>query len=268
MAIDHVLTDGRGPLLQTHDLTKAYGGLLVTDHVSLTLEAGARHAVLGPNGAGKSTLVGLLSGVVESDSGKIMLMGRDITRTASAARVRHGLVRTFQISNLFPRLTVLDNVLVAVCQRKGGSYRLLRSVSGHRDYLDSAEGVLEQLGLIDDRWKLAEELAYGRQRLLEMAIALSLHPKVLLLDEPAAGVPGSETGVIIDAMEKLPRDIAILTIEHDMNVVRRFATSVTILAAGRIMVSGAVHDIMASEDVRALYLGRSGHARFAKSSST
>jgi branched-chain amino acid transport system ATP-binding protein len=248
-------------MLETRGLTKAYGALVVTDNVSLSLQPGARHALLGPNGAGKSTLVGLLSGTITADSGRIELLGEDVTRASPGHRVRKGLVRTFQISSLFPCLSVLENVLLAVSQHHGNSYAMLRPISTRHDLRERAIEVIEALGLTEDMNRLAGGLAYGRQRLLEMAISLSLTPKVLLLDEPAAGVPSGEAGVILEAMDRLPKDIAILMIEHDMEVVRRFASEVTILAAGKVVMRGSVQEVMESDEVRSLYLGRTGHAR-------
>jgi branched-chain amino acid transport system ATP-binding protein len=254
-----------GAMLETRGLTKTYGALVVTDNVSLSLQPGARHALLGPNGAGKSTLVGLLSGTIMADSGRIELLGEDVTRAGPAHRVRKGLVRTFQVSSLFPGLSVLENVLLAVSQLHGNSFAMLRPISTRHDLRERAIEVIEALGLTEDMNRLAGGLAYGRQRLLEMAISLSLTPKVLLLDEPAAGVPSGEAGVILDAMDRLPKDIAILMIEHDMEVVRRFASEVTILATGKVVMQGPIQEVMESDEVRSLYLGRTGHARLTNS---
>jgi branched-chain amino acid transport system ATP-binding protein len=231
--------------------------------VSLRLPEGARHALIGPNGAGKTTLVSLLSGVVRPDSGRILLAGRDVTNADAALRVRQGLVRTFQINNLFRGLTVLENVFLAISEHAGASRAYWRPAGKHRDLLQRAEAVIERLDLAGDRHRKISEIAYGQQRLVEIAIALSLEPKVLLLDEPAAGIPGAELGRLLDVIERLPPALSILMIEHDMHVVRRFATEVTVLVAGTILMSGSPQEVMASDEVHTVYLGQSGHARFA-----
>jgi branched-chain amino acid transport system ATP-binding protein len=252
-----------GFVLETMELSKSFGALAATRNVSLRLPKGARHALIGPNGAGKTTLVSLLSGVVRPDSGRILLSGRDVTREAAARRVRQGLVRSFQINNLFRGLTVLENVFLAISEHTRASRECLRPAGKRRDLLQKAESVIERLSLADDRHRKISEIAYGRQRLVEIAIALSLEPKVLLLDEPAAGIPSADLGRLIEVIDRLPADLSILMIEHDMHVVRRFATEVTVLVAGAILMSGSPQEVMASEEVHVVYLGQSGHARFA-----
>jgi len=248
--------------LEAEGLRKTFGALAVTRDVTLRLAEGARHALIGPNGAGKSTLVALLSGVLRPDAGSVRVFGRDVTRSNPPQRVRAGLVRTFQVTNLFSGLTVLENVFLAVSEKSGASYRFWRPASGERAILDKAESILVQLGLADFRHRRVDELAYGQQRLIEIAIALALEPKVLLLDEPTAGIPSAEAGVFLDALERLPADIAILLIEHDMQVVKRFATGVTVLVEGQTLMTGAPLEVMGSEEVRSVYLGRSGSERF------
>lgn len=248
--------------LETLDLCKTFGALKVVNHVSLRLPQGARHALIGPNGAGKTTLVQLLSGVLRPDSGRISLAGVDISASSQQHRVKHGLVRTFQVTNLFRGLTVLENVYLAVSERDNSSRRMIVAAGKRGDLVGRAEAIIEQLGLASDRHRRISEIAYGQQRLVEIAVALSLDPKVLLLDEPAAGIPSKEVSLLLDAVERLPADIAVLMIEHDMHVVRRFASEVSVLVGGRILMSGLPQDVMSSEEVRTVYLGQTGQKRF------
>ena len=249
--------------LQATGLHKSFGAFKVADDVGLHLAAGARTALIGPNGAGKTTLIGLLSGTLRPDAGRISLHGRDITRDAMASRVKRGLVRTFQVSSLFTKLTVLENVFLAVSENAGASNDLWRPAGRRRDLIERTEAILERLHLADSRHRRMAEIPYGEQRLLEIALALALKPKVLLLDEPAAGIPTDEVSVLLDAVASLPTEIAILMIEHDMHVVRRFATEVYVLVHGRVLTVGPPAEVMASPDVRAVYLGQSGQSRFA-----
>jgi branched-chain amino acid transport system ATP-binding protein len=251
------------PALEATGLCKSFGALAVTADVTLRLSPGARTALIGPNGAGKTTLVGLLSGTIRPDAGRISLHGRDITRLGLAGRVKQGLARTFQVSSLFARLTVFENIFLAVSEKAGASGDLWRPVGRRRDLVERAEGILERLRLAAYRHHRVREAPYGVQRLLEIAITLALEPRVLLLDEPAAGIPADEVGLLLNAVDGLPPEIAILMIEHDMHVVRRFATEVNVLVHGRMLVTGAPADVMASPQVRAVYLGESGQSRFA-----
>jgi branched-chain amino acid transport system ATP-binding protein len=253
--------------LEARGLNKAFGALKVTTDVGLRLAPGARHALIGPNGAGKTTLVHILSGVVRPDSGAIEVFGHDVTAEDPARRVKRGLVRTFQVSSLFPRLTVLENVFLAVSEHAGASLNLWSAAGRKADLLARSEAILEQLKLSGDRSRRVSEIAYGRQRLVEIAIALALEPKVLLLDEPAAGIPSGEVGVLLDAIESLPKEIAILMIEHDMQMVRRFASEVSVLVHGRMLMAGSPRDVMSSPEVRAVYLGTTGQARFEQDAS-
>ena len=250
------------PALEATGLCKSFGALTVTDDVTLRLVAGSRTALIGPNGAGKTTLVGLLSGTIRPDAGQISLFGRDIVHEGLAVRVKQG-VRTFQVSSLFTKLTVLENVFLAVSENAGASSDMWRAAGRRRALIERAEGIMERLHLTDRRHHRVSEIPYGVQRLLEIAIALALEPKVLLLDEPAAGIPSDEVGVLLDAVDSLPPQIAVLMIEHDMHVVRRFATEVHVLVQGRILMTGPPAEVMASPDVRAVYLGDSGRSRFA-----
>jgi len=247
------------PLLETRALCRSFGALTAARDVDFTLEAGARHALIGPNGAGKTTFVNLLTGVIPPSSGAILMKGRDITGMDQARRVKLGIARTFQINRLFRRLSVLENVYIAVAERVGAAPSMLRPAGARRDVVDEAMQVLETLKLTADAGRRISELPYGRQRLVELAIALGLKPEVLLLDEPAAGVPSAESHIILDAIDGLPRDIGILIIDHDMDLVFRFAQRITVLVSGAVFATGTPREIGADPNVRAVYLGRAGH---------
>jgi branched-chain amino acid transport system ATP-binding protein len=243
------------PALETRGLHKSFGALTVANAVEFRLEHGARHALIGPNGAGKTTFVNLVTGALRPSAGQIRLDGADITDLPQAARVKRGLVRTFQITALFRRLSVLENVTLAVCEREGLGGELLRPAGRHRAVIEEAFALLERFGLGDEALRPVNTLAYGRQRLVEIAIALGLSPRVLLLDEPAAGVPSGESGLIIDVIENLPSDIALLIIEHDMDLVFRLAQRITVLVQGSVLVEGPPDAIAADTRVRQVYLG-------------
>ena len=245
--------------LQVQGLNRSFGALAVTRDVDLTLERGARCALIGPNGAGKTTLINLITGVLKPSSGRVMLDGQDITGLSQAERARRGLARTFQINQLFRGLSVLENVGMAISERDGYANNLWRAVGSNRAILDEALDHLESLRIVDDALKPVRELPYGRQRLVEIAIALAQKPRVLLLDEPAAGVPSSESHLILDVVAGLDRDIAVLIIEHDMDVVMRFAREIAVLVQGAVLTQGTPEAIMADEQVRAVYLGQEGH---------
>jgi len=245
--------------LEVQSLNRSFGALQVTSDVNLTLERGARRALIGPNGAGKTTLVNLITGVLKPSSGRVLLNGKDITSVSQADRARQGLARTFQINQLFRGLSVLENLGLVIGERDGHANNLWRPIGTNRAVLDEALDHLESLRLVDDALKLVRELPYGRQRLVEIAIALAQKPRVLLLDEPAAGVPSSESHLILDVVASLDPDIAILIIEHDMDVVFRFAKQITVLVQGAVLVEGSPDEIMNNEQVRAVYLGQ--HSR-------
>jgi branched-chain amino acid transport system ATP-binding protein len=249
--------------LEAVGLCKNFGALVVAKEIDLALAPGARRALIGPNGAGKTTLVGMLSGVVTPDAGRISIQGVDATREGPVRRVRRGLVRTFQVSSLFPNLSVTENIFLAASARAGASLDLWRPAGMYADLIGRCEEIVRQLKLEDDRDRRVSEIAYGRQRLVEIAVALALEPKILLLDEPAAGIPSGELGILLDAIATLPRDIAILMIEHDMQMVRRFADEVTVLVQGQVLMSGPPGEVMAAPEVQAVYLGSTGKARFA-----
>src|SRR5215831_1257471 len=245
--------------LQTEKLCKSFGALTVAENIDFRLEPGSRHALIGPNGAGKTTFVNLLTGVIPPSSGAILMKGRDITRVDQARRVKLGIARTFQINRLFRRLSVLENVYIAVAERVGAAPSMLRPAGARRDVVDEAMQVLETLKLTADAGRRISELPYGRQRLVELAIALGLKPEILLLDEPAAGVPSTESHIILDAIAALPSHIGVLIIDHDMDLVFRFAQRITVLVGGAIFAEGTPKEIAANPEVRAVYLGQAGH---------
>jgi len=241
--------------LEVKGLNRSFGALHVTRDVDLSLEKGARHALIGPNGAGKTTLVNLITGVLKPSSGQVALNGDDITAWPQAERARRGLARTFQINQLFRGLTVLENLCMTIGERDGNCNNMWRSAGAKRAVIDEALDHLEALRLVDDALKLVRELPYGRQRLVEIAMALAQKPRVLLLDEPAAGVPSSETHLILDVVAGLDPDIAVLIIEHDMDVVFRFAREITVLVAGAVFTKGTPEEIRRNKKVREVYLG-------------
>jgi branched-chain amino acid transport system ATP-binding protein len=245
--------------LATHGLNKSFGSLVVAADVALTLPAGVRYALIGPNGAGKTTLINLMTGMLRPDSGRIALGDQDITGLAPDERVRRGLVRTFQINSLFPHLTALESVTLAVCERRGVAQTWWRRLTGYRDEIAEAHDILAALTLAPVCHRLTRELAYGQQRLLEIALALATRPKVLLLDEPAAGVPREESKDLFAAIANLSRDIAVLFIEHDMDLVFRFASRVIVMVGGRVLLEGTPQEIAADPRVRAVYLGTAHH---------
>jgi branched-chain amino acid transport system ATP-binding protein len=246
--------------LETRRLCKSFGALTVADNIDFRLEPGARHALIGPNGAGKTSFVNMLMGAVSPSSGEIFLGGEEITHTGQSSRVRRGLGRTFQITTLFRSLPVLDNVALAVAERRGVARRMWRAASAHREIIDESRELLGTLGIGDDALLRVADLPYGKQRLVEIALALGLRPKVLLLDEPAAGVPSQETEKILANLERLPSEIAILIIEHDMDLVFRFARRITVLVQGAVLVEGTPEEIARDRRVHEVYLGEGHHA--------
>lgn len=248
-------------LLDTRSVSLAFGGLEVNRDISFALAKGDRVALIGPNGAGKTTLVNVISGDLAPSAGRVMLAGEDITGVSIAGRVRRGLVRTFQLTRLFGSLTAAENVSVAVMQRMGLTRRLIAPASATRRAREETAGILAMLGVDALAERPVASLAYGQQRLLDLAIGLALSPKVLLLDEPAAGVSHDEAPRILDAIGRLPPDIAVLMIEHDMDLVFRFAARVLVMANGRLIFSGAPADAARDAEVRRAYLGSYADAR-------
>jgi branched-chain amino acid transport system ATP-binding protein len=247
------------PALETRALCRQFGGLTAASNVSLKLEQGARHALIGPNGAGKTTLVNLLSGVVKPSSGVVLLAGEDVTSLSVNRRARRGLARTFQINQLFPDMTPAEQLCLAVGERRGqgANWRAVAGADGA--VVDEVEALLRRFDLAGVMDRPTRQLAYGRQRLLEIALALALRPRTLILDEPAAGVPAGERADILAALAALPADVTILLIEHDMDLVFRFATRISVLVAGRVLMEGAPDEVAADERVREAYLGADAH---------
>lgn len=246
-------------VLRTDALQKSFGSLVVARDISLALPRGARHALIGPNGAGKTTLINLITGQLKPDSGRILLSGTDVTGTSIAARVRRGLTRTFQINTLFPSLTPIEAVTLAVCERENTAGQFWKSLSAHKAAIDEAFGILQQLRLGDVATRATRTLPYGQQRLLEIALALATKPSVLLLDEPAAGVPRDETAVLFGVISALPRDISLLFIEHDMDIVFSFASRIIVLVQGGVLLEAEADVVRNDPRVREVYLGTSGH---------
>ena len=248
-------------LLEARKVSLAFGGLQVTRDVSFRLNAGDRVALIGPNGAGKTTLVNLITGDLAPSAGHFFMGEDDITGHSIPERVQRGLVRTFQTTRLFQNLTVADNVALAIMQRRRISKRFFSSSTELPEVRAEWCEILGNLGLDRLSYRKVIELAYGQQRLIELAIGLALRPKVLLLDEPAAGVPHDEAPKILEAINALPKDIAVLMIEHDMDLVFKFASRVLVLAAGRLIFEGSPKDVTADHEVRRAYLGSYADAR-------
>ncbi|HKU94188.1 MAG TPA: ABC transporter ATP-binding protein [Vineibacter sp.] len=244
--------------LETVGLRKSFGALAATRDVSLRIEAGARHALIGPNGAGKTTLINLLTGVLRPDGGRVVLDGSDVTGLPPHDRARRGMTRTFQINQLFADMTPLETVALAVSERRGLGRRWWRPLRAHADVLDEAAALLERFGLADAMRTRAAILPYGKQRLLEIAIAIAGGPHVLLLDEPAAGVPEDERHEILSIVAALPADVAVLLIEHDMDLVFSFARRISVLVDGALFVEGTPEDVARDARVREVYLGEAG----------
>jgi len=246
-----------GPALSVRGLAKRFGALVVAQEIDLDLAPGARVALIGPNGAGKTTFVNLLTGFLQPDDGRIELSGESLQGMRPEQRVRRGLVRTHQINQLLADNTARDNLAIAIAERDRHAWRLFRFGRQWGRCREEAQQRLEEMETAAAADRRVSELPYGEQRLLEIAIALSLRPRVLLLDEPAAGIPSHETEVIHQVLERLPADIAILIIEHDMGVVFRFAREIVVLAQGRVLARGSPAAISADPRVRAVYLGKS-----------
>ena len=246
---------GADIVLSAQGLVKRFGGIIATDQVHLDLRQGDRHALIGPNGAGKTTLINLLTGVLEPTEGRIMLNGRDITRLAPHERVRRGLVRTFQINQLFDTLTPLETLALTVSQQQGLGAKWWQPLGQSKAVMERCARLLDQFHLSEVMNQPTRVLAYGKRRLLEIAIALACEPRVLLLDEPVAGVPAGEREELLQTVAALPADVSVLLIEHDMDLVFSFATSMTVLVNGAVLTSGDPQTIANDPQVKAVYLG-------------
>ena len=242
-------------VLETRSLCKSFGALTVAEQINFRLEPGSRHALIGPNGAGKTTFVNLLTGRLIPTSGQVFIGGQDVTALPQAERVRRGLGRTFQINTLFKKMTVLDNVALGVAERLQVADQIWQPARALKAVRDESMALLELLGIAADAGLRITDFPYGKQRLVEIAIALGLQPKVLLLDEPAAGVPSMESDRILQALDALPTDMAILIIEHDMDLVFRFAKRITVLVQGEVLCEGSPQEIAADKRVHQVYLG-------------
>jgi ABC-type branched-subunit amino acid transport system ATPase component len=242
-------------VLETRGLCKSFGALTVAEQINFRLEPGSRHALIGPNGAGKTTFVNLLTGRLTPTSGQVFIGGQDVTALPQAERVRRGLGRTFQINTLFKKMTVLDNVALGVAERLQVADQIWQPARALKAVRDESMALLELLGISADAGLRITDLPYGKQRLVEIAIALGLQPKVLLLEEPAAGVPSMESDRILQALDALPTDMAILIIEHDMDLVFRFAKRITVLVQGEVLCEGSPQEIAADKRVHQVYLG-------------
>ena len=242
-------------VLSAKGLVMRFGGITATDNVSLDLKRGARHALIGPNGAGKTTLINLLTGVLTPTAGRIELLGEDITRLAPHQRVARGLVRTFQINQLFDSMTPLETLALVVSQQKGLAAQWWRALGATKSVAERAGHLLEQFHLGDVAQQPVKHLAYGKRRLLEIAIALACEPRVLLLDEPVAGVPAGEREELLQTVAALPADVSVLLIEHDMDLVFSFADRMTVLVNGALLTEGDSETIANDPKVKEVYLG-------------
>ncbi|KRE14611.1 ABC transporter ATP-binding protein [Bosea sp. Root483D1] len=245
--------------LRTFDLCKSFGGITATDHVDFTLQKGARHALIGPNGAGKTTFVNLLTGVLRPSSGRVELLGEDITRLPREARVGRGLARTFQINQLFATMTPVEMIALVTSERLGRGRQPLRALDRDGELVAETAEILARFKLDDIMDERIATLPYGKQRQIEIAAAFAAKPSVLLLDEPAAGVPEAERRELMAMVAGLPEDVSVLLIEHDMDLVFRFATRITVLVNGRLLADGTPSEIANDPAVRAAYLGEHGH---------
>jgi branched-chain amino acid transport system ATP-binding protein len=247
------------PVLQTSELTKQFGGIVAANNVSLSVEKGARHALIGPNGAGKTTVINLLTGVLRPTAGRIALEGQDITDLEAHKRVQLGIARTFQINQLFADLTPLESIGLAVSERMELGRQWWRLVGSKSIVIEESVEILDRFHLADVMDERTATLPYGKQRLLEIALAIACRPRVLLLDEPAAGVPEAERHDILNAVAALPADVTVLLIEHDMDIVFSFADRISVLVNGAMFVEGPPEEVARDPRVKAVYLGEEAH---------
>jgi len=242
-------------VLETRGLDKHFGGIVAANQVSLSIEKGARHALIGPNGAGKTTVVNLLTGMLKPTAGQILLDGKDITRVEPHERVRLGIARTFQINQLFADLTPIETLGLAISERLGLGSDWWRIVGSKTSVTDEIIELIERFRLGDVMRERTAILPYGKQRLLEIALAIACKPRVLLLDEPAAGVPEDERHEILATVEALPKDVTVLLIEHDMDIIFSFADRISVLVNGALFVEGEPDAVARDPRVKAVYLG-------------
>ncbi len=242
-------------LLCTRGLSRRFGAVQATDHVDLDVAAGTLHAVIGPNGAGKSTLIGQLAGEIATDAGRIVFAGDDITRLPVHRRAHAGLARSFQITSIFSGFSVRENVALAVQAHAGHSFRFWRRADRERGLNERAEAMLARVNLGDEAQRLAGELAHGQKRQLELAMALAGNPRLLLLDEPMAGMGAEEGARLAELLRSLRDEVTILLVEHDMDVVFSLSDQITVLIFGRVVITGTPEAIRASDEVQAAYLG-------------
>jgi branched-chain amino acid transport system ATP-binding protein len=242
-------------MLELKNVSKRFGGVVATDDITLDVKRGEVHALIGPNGAGKTTLIGQISGSLGSDSGEILFEGRDITQATQHVRVRAGLARSYQITSLFKRFTVLDNLALAVQAGSGSSFSFWRPVSSEALLFDEARAIAGEIGLAEHETAVAATLAHGEQRALEVGLALATHPRLVLLDEPMAGMGPEESENMIALLKRIRARITVLLVEHDMDAVFRLADRISVLVSGRLIASGAPAAIRAHPEVRKAYLG-------------
>lgn len=246
---------GRELCLRIEDLTKSFGGLEAVKGVSLSVGEGEHRAILGPNGAGKTTFFNLITGDLAATRGKIFFLGEDVTRLPCHRRAYKGIARTFQITNLFFNLSVIENMILAVQGLENTKFSLFRSISAFHHLYERGMEVLSQVGLEDVRDEVIGNLSYGVQRQIEVMMALTKEPKLLLLDEPTAGLSPAEAAIMVEMLKKLPSSITIMIIEHDMDVAFELAESITVLHFGKVIAEGSNEEIKANETVQKIYLG-------------
>jgi branched-chain amino acid transport system ATP-binding protein len=247
-------------ILRTEGLSKQWGAFKANSDITLSFAPGARHALIGPNGAGKTTFINLLTGSLAPSSGRVFFGDEDITSLPQHQRVKRGMTRTFQINTLFAGLTVLESVVLAICEREGRHFVWYQTVAQQHEAVDEAISLLGSLKLERDADTVTRSLPYGKQRLVEIALALATKPKVLLLDEPAAGIPSAESAELFEVIARLPHDVTIVFIEHDMGLVFRFAQRITVLVGGKVLCEGTPAEIAADKRVKEVYLGEAEHA--------
>jgi branched-chain amino acid transport system ATP-binding protein len=243
------------PLLRLAGVVKRFGGLAAADGVGLTVGAGEIHALIGPNGAGKTTLVHLISGALRADAGEVRFAGVDITSLSLHQRVQRGLARSYQVTSIFRRLTVLENAALAVQAGAGSSLRFWAPAGREARLFDEAQAILARVGLVPRAAAVAGSLAHGEQRQLEVALALATRPRLLLLDEPMAGMGPDESARMVTLIGELRDDATLLLVEHDMDAVFKLADRISVLVSGRVIATGSAEEIKANEEVRRAYLG-------------